>query len=408
MRDMFERANRLECDAERAMNALRATLVVKNERFTAFNAGSTNGEPHFGFFPRDLFTAGLMIRSPSLLRESIRFAVHTIGKACNPVTGEEPGRVLHESNQVERDGLLSHYNACETSQLLLISARELLQVGTEEDVALLQGLASGLAAAGRYVLSHIWDDLFVEDPQRCGAERYFAHATYWKDSHLPGRRAIEYPVVYTLVQAQTVSALRSLAVLTSRFALGWKETELLEIAQGLNDRIWRSLWDQNLDVPLIAQDRGMSISGISSDALHMLAYLEPADVPARCLEAIQTASARLKTQYGYRSYAPNQAEYAPDAYHLGSIWPYEQAFIAKGARRFGMDRVFRGATLILRALEELGFPELVVWNGQSLSGSGCDVQLWTCVVPHAFEILLQGYPEGRDPTKQSADRNRES
>jgi len=338
------------------METLQTALTDRGERFTAFSAGSRKGRAHFGLFPRDLFTTGIMLRHPDLLRESIRLAVHTIGKGCNPITGEEPGRVLHEWNRVERTGLLSHYNAAETGQLLLIAARELLHIDSEKHLGFLDTVRSGLVSAGRYVLSHIKDSFFLEDPSRCGATRYFADATYWKDSHLPGRRMINYPVVYTLVQAQTASALRSLAVLTSCLTLGWKETELFKVADRLNNRIWRSLWDQNLGVPLIARDRETSITGISSDALHMLAYLEPGDVPPRCLDAIQAASARLETQYGFRSYAPNQEDYAPDAYHLGSIWPYEQAFIAIGARRFGMERVFWGAIRVLRALEKLGLP----------------------------------------------------
>lgn len=389
MRSPVQRAARLRTEAEHAMETLRTTLVDRGEQFAAFNAGSRGGEAHFGLFPRDLLTTGLMLRDRDLLRESVRFAARTIGKKQDPDTGEEPGRVLHEWNRVERGGLLSHYNAVETSQLLLIAACELIGLDSETHRTFLETVTPALMAAGHYVLSHIDEELFLEDPSRCGATRYFASATYWKDSHLPGREVIDYPVAYSLVQAQTVSALRSLAVLTSHLALGWQQEELLQAAGRLVQAIWERLWDRDRGVPLIAQDRGTSVFGISSDALHMLAYLEPDDVPASCLEGIQAASAQLETDYGFRSYAPGQRDYAPDAYHLGSIWPHEQVFIAKGARRFGLGRVFRGTTRVLRALEELGFPEFVVWDGQRLSRGGCNVQLWTCAVPHAFVNLLQ-------------------
>ena len=383
------------------METLRTTLVDRGERFTAFNAGSERGAPRFGLFPRDLFTTGLMLCDPELLRESIRFAVHTIGKECNPVTGEEPGRVLHEWNRAERDGLLSHYNAAETSQLLLIAARELLRLGSEEPLPFLDTVRAGLVAAGQYVLSHVEEDLFLEDPSRCGGRRYFAHATYWKDSHLPGRREIAYPITYSLVQAQTACALRSLAMLTADLSLGWEREELLEAGGRLVAEIWGRLWDPEHGVPLIARDRETAVPGVSSDALHMLAYLQPGDVPASCLDGIQAASAQLETDYGFRSYAPRQSDYAPDAYHLGSIWPYEQVLIARGACRFGLEGIFEGAARVLCALEELGFPELIVWDGEDLAGAGCDVQLWTCAVPRGFSILLADQPEGRCLTDES-------
>ena len=157
------------------------------------------------------------------------------------------------------------------------------------------------------------------------------------------------------------------------------------------------MWDPDRGAPLIARDRSVSVSGISSDALHMLAYLEAGDVPPPYLEGILAAAAQLETEYGFRSYAPGQLDYAPSAYHLGSIWPYEQVFIARGALRFGLDRVFQGSVRVLDALDELGFPEIVVWDGEHLAGGGCDTQLWTCAVPEAFLALLRDSHGGRPP-----------
>jgi len=73
-----------------------------------------------------------------------------------------------------------------------------------------------------------------------------------------------------------------------------------------------------------------------------------------------------------------------------------------------MERVFWGAIRVLRALEKLGFPELVVWDRQSLSGGGCDTQLWTCAVPRALETLLQRYPTGSSLAEDPTSQDRES
>ena len=384
----METAAQLMQKANAAMRTLAVEFTDRGERFALFNAGTISGDVRFGLFPRDLLTTGLILRDPEILGESVRFAAHTIGTTVDPKTGEEPGRVMHEWNRVERNGLLSRYNACETSQLLLIAACVLLQAGTPNDLALLERLGPALVSAGLYVEAHIEDGLFVEDPRRCGAERYFAQATYWKDSHLPGHREIAYPVSYALVQAQTVCALRALAALSPPLALGRDPAPLLDLAHLVAEKLWTSLWDEEKDLPVIAVDRVSRIVGISSDALHALAYLEPDDVPPIRLERTREISALLETPYGYRTYAPGQTDYEPGAYHLGSIWPFEQALIARGAGIFGLGAVLEGASRVLLALEALGFPELLVWDGRSLSAGGCDVQLWTCATPRGFLNVL--------------------
>ena len=402
---MVQRIEAVKAPAQRSLERLRMTHVDRGERFELFNAGIKNGIPHFGLFPRDLLTTALMLREPRLLEQTIRFCAHTIGRRRNPSTGEEPGRVLHEWNRVERDGLLSHYNAAETSQLFLIAARLFDRLRPEEGRSVLRAQRSEIESAGDYVLSHIRDGLFLEDPSNCGASRYFAMATYWKDSHVPGRKALDYPVAYTLVQAQTVAALRSLAGLTASLDLKWQPEKIEGVAQQLIRSVWSRLWDEDSNYPLIALDRGRPVAGISSDALHMLAYLEPGDIPPAYLTAIESVSVQLETKYGYRSYAPCQIDYSADAYHLGSIWPYEQALIAEGAERFGLEGVFWKSARVLRALEQLGFPEYIIWDERRLCGGGCEVQLWTCAVPGAFERLLQMYSQDRQggPFRREAE-----
>ncbi len=388
MLSLLEQATKLKPKADRNMEELRASLTDSGSRFDAYNAGRRGGKTHFGLFPRDLFTAAFMLHSPPLLRESIRFAAHTIGKKIDPRTGEEPGRVLHEWNRVERDSLLSRYNAAETSQLFLIAADRLAQSDPKTSLAFLRKIKPAIQAAGMYLFKHIRNDVFVEDPAFCGATRYFAYATYWKDSHLPGRKDIAYPVSYSLVQAQTICGLRSLAALSSVIELPWESSELRTAAARLVAQLEESLWDADLEIPLIAHDQDAAVSGVSSDALHMLAYLVPGDISQRCLSGIRAAADRLSTPYGFRSYASEQTDYAADAYHLGSIWPYEQVMIASGARAFGFSGVVEGAARVLRALGPLGFPEILIWDGSHLSTGGCDLQLWTCAVPQGFINLL--------------------
>ncbi|MGQ9602204.1 MAG: hypothetical protein ACUVUT_05980, partial [Candidatus Bipolaricaulia bacterium] len=94
--------------------------------------------------------------------------------------------------------------------------------------------------------------------------------------------------------------------------------------------------------------------------------------------------------------------YAPTAYHLGAIWPFEQFFIAKGALIHRREELLEVASRVGTALERLGFPELFYWDEQSgLVGpgavpgvarhdhEGCDLQLWSAAWPRAMARLLK-------------------
>jgi len=371
--------------ARKELQQLKVKIELNEVSFSLFNAGTRQGKPWFGLFPRDLLTACLMLRDPVLLRDTIGFCVETIGAKCDSRTGEEPGRVLHEWNLVERNGYFSQYNAAETSHLFIIAAWEYLLRGEGIQA---KNWADALRQAGEYILRHIDAGLFWEDPRHCGAVQYMAYATYWKDSHLPGRLNVVYPIAYTLVQAQTVAALRALARLEEKLQLGFSVQHLRSLSFQAADCLWEKLWDQDTDYPLIAIDHEVMISGISSDALHMLAYLDKEDIPKRKLEAIVKGARRLETAYGYRSYAPGQIDYSPTAYHLGSIWPYEQFFIGKAAKIHDLAHIFNCSLRLTDALMEHGFPELLIWEDKTLAAGGCDLQLWSAVYPEAMYAML--------------------
>lgn len=371
------------------MAKLRTTIAITGVTLQLYNAGMKDGKIKFGLFARDLLTTALMLQDEGFLREAIRFVLLSLGKRANPLTGEEPGRALHEFDDVEIRGLKTRYNAAETSQLLLIASAEYLKISG--DMTLLKEQGEGLKATLNYILSHIRGGLFWEDPHRCGASRYALMATYWKDSGLPGRLDPDYPVAYTLVQAQTVAALRATAELAGELSLGFSPTRLKDLAGMMVEGLFTELWDEELGYPLIAKDRKGGISGISSDGLHLLAYLRPEDLPPEKLQGICAASELLETPYGFRTYAPGQPDYSTNAYHLGAIWPFEQFFIAKGALIHGQAGLLKVALRVIKALERLGFPELFYWNergGLVGSSEGCDLQLWSVAWPQAVSRLL--------------------
>jgi glycogen debranching enzyme len=344
------------------------------------------GEVRFGLFARDLFTTAFMLDDLRLLKDTIQFALITQGRKCDPNTGEEPYRVIHEYSDVEYRDLSTRYNAADTTLYLLI-ALECYHRQTQ-DRELIEVHSRRISSTIDYVLSRIEDDLFWEDPKRCGAERYALRATYWKDSGLPGGREPRYPVVYTLVQAQAACALRAAARLIRDFDLGYDAESLEERAERLIRALLSELWDDEGDFPIIALTNEGPVRGIASDGLHMLAYLRPGDLPSDKLRALAEGAAALQTPYGYRTYAPDQPGYDPKSYHWGSIWPFDQYFIACGAIKHGLAEIAKRSLGVVEALERFGFAELFFWDGRSLSPSGCGTLLWSTAYPKSIRTLI--------------------
>lgn len=389
----------LRQEGKKAFERLRTEIALGGQRFELAHAGKVGDRVRFGIFPRDLLTAGLIAGDRRLIQETLRFCAATIGRRRDGRSGEEPGRVLHECPPHERDGLSTQYNACETSQLFLVAAEWLHR--TDRAQAILGPIRQALREAGSYVLRHVADDLFWEDPRHAGGPRYLLAVTYWKDSFLPGRRELRFPVAYTLVQAQTVAALRALARLSEALDLGFDPAALAEQARATAVAIVRDLWDEENGYPALARDAGELVRGVSSDGLHMLAFLRPGDLPPAQLDSIRRQAGKLATPYGFRTYAPGQPDYAPTGYHQGAIWPHEQWFIARGALDHGLRGLVPIAARVGTALVELGFVELVYWDEQGrlrgpgeVPGEGCDLQLWAAVVPEGFHRLETGGEQG--------------
>jgi glycogen debranching enzyme len=393
-RRVRRRLERLAATAAASRKRLEADVHIVGRDLRLYRAGLREGRDWFGLFGRDLLITALLLGEREFARDALRFVSATLGSRFDPRTGEEPGRGLHEFNDVEMRGLSTRYNASEVSLLFLVVAAE--HLAEAEDDGLVREISGGLTRAADYLLRHCKDGLFREDPAACGATRYALRATYWKDSRLPGREDPHYPVTYTLVQAQAVAAFRAAARLAEHLPEApASRTALIAEADRAAER-FADLWDPSFDHPVIALDREGPIRGVSSDALHMLFYLDPEDLDRKQLAAVARGANALATPFGYRTYAERQEDYDPHAYHLGAIWPFEQAIIAHAAARHGLPSAREVALRIVGGLETLGFHELFYWDGEgdleggtAVEGQGCDLQLWTLAVPAALLSLVE-------------------
>lgn len=331
---------------QRALESLR----YKADGFNLYRAGMSGAKNHkWGPVMRDLFLSAIIMDDANLLKESFAFACYTQGKDYDPITGEEPGRILHEWEDVFINNLSTKYNSLDSTLLFLIAVPSLSHKVLSEST-------ESVSRAIRWLLKHIdKDGLFVEDPSLCGARDYALAATYWKDAYPPGNREIAYPVSFLLTQAQALKALRL-----------FRRKEAERVKEALTQRFLVS------PVPRIAIDARGEVSAFSSDILHCLYYLEPSDIERKQL--FETTATALKTPVGFRTYAPTELDYTPRAYQKGSIWPFEQYFIAEGAKKHGLESI---ASVAECCSGFDGFPELINWEDGKIEALGHKLQLWT-------------------------------
>lgn len=334
-----------------------------------------------GNFTRDSIISGILMQNPESLGQQLSFCASKQGKLKNSLTGEEPGKIFHEYPGVEikgRGNLTTKYNACDTTALFLIG-HDIYQKLTQDDT-LAKNQKENIKQAVEYIKRHINEEgAFIEDPKFSDAKNYALKVTYWKDSSIYGRKTGEpsYPVVYTLAHIQNLRALKS-----ALFSL--KDDSLNNYINLMKKFLNQRLIDRENGTFYLAIDKKGVISTVSSDNLHALFYLDKEDISEKDLNVIVSSSKSLETDLGYRTLPKTEADSMfKDGYHSRTVWPFEQALINIGARKFGLSHVEEVSRRTLRHLNTN--PEIFILSGEGSSKGGNDPQLWTIAARKSFE-----------------------
>jgi len=351
------------------MERLRAV----HKGYKVYNAGVPNFPRNF---TRDSMIAGLLSDNVEVLLGQLRFSSEMQGRTADPFTGEEPGKIHHEYPGVKLHGYSTLYDACDTTALYLIGMEAYLVL--TGDTAFIKEHLGNIERSVEYIIAHISNGLFWEDPAFCNADRFALKVTYWKDSQLPHEKAEPvYPIVYTLAHFQNARALRSAARLLNR-------SDLLSIEKKMIKASLDTLWGgENF---LVAVDKGGPIASISSDSLHALAYLDSSDSSLKEVAArIEASTMLLETRCGYRSTSLSATAQMKDQYHSGTtVWVFEQALINHGGKKFDLSRVQEVSKRVRPHLDT--DPEILgIDSCGKVSKIGCDPQLWTIAAKEYFD-----------------------
>lgn len=333
------------------------------------------GLPHFPRnFTRDSIISTILMKDSEMLKNQLIFCARKQGKKKDAYTGEESGKIFHEYPGVKIRGLSTLYNACDTTALFLIG--HYYYFNWTKDRSFIEEQKDNIDSAISYILNHLKDGLFFEDPKSSGAEKFGLKVTYWKDSVVYDRVNGEpiYPAVFTLAHIMNLCAIR--------FASRILESEKLErVAEEMKKALLK-LWDDDLGLFFIALDEKGPIKGVSSDSLHSLFYLEKGDLSDTKLKKIIKSSEKLETPIGYRTLEEDLAKKLGRDYHSRTVWPFEQAVINVGAKKFDLDKVEEVSSRVIQHLDT--DPEIFVLKNGKFEKGGCDPQLWTIAAKFYF------------------------
>ena len=83
----------------------------------------------------------------------------------------------------------------------------------------------------------------------------------------------------------------------------------------------------------------------------------------------QLMSEKMFTGWGIRTLSSAERRFNPVGYHLGTVWPHDNSFIAAGFRNYGFNdeacKVFGGILNAARNFEHFRLPEVFCgfsWN----------------------------------------------
>ena len=326
-------------------------------------------------FSRDSFVYGLLADDTGALRAQLEFSAQHQGRAADPTTGEEPGKIHHELPGAQRGTLATTYNACDTTALFLQAIAYLAKRGGHDVVGRYR---ANIDRALDYVFEHLHGDVFYEDTRQSGGERFALKVTYWKDSELNlagPEREPPYPVSYALVHFQYKAALQAIGALTG-------STDLLDRAAAMTSRGLKMFWRGDHFAVAISGKETIA-DAASSDSLHAVLYLHPDEIEPADAVSIVTNSERLATRFGYLPALPESSEVDP--YHTRYVWVHEQALLHAAARRHRLTRAEHVARRVTPIFAH-GFPELVDPVDGS-TGAGNVTQLWAIGAHRYFQRI---------------------
>ena len=363
-------------------------------------------------FGRDSIWAARMLLplGTELAAGTLRVLARRQGRRLDPVTGEAPGKIMHELRRYAADLPAAYYGTVDATPLWISLLHDAWRWGMPagEVTELLPHLEAALDWLARYA-----------DPDGDGFLEYLDESGQglanqgWKDSgdavrYRDGRLAPP-PIALCEVQGYAYAAARHGASLLDAFGRGggdrWRA-----YADGMASRFRDRFWvpGPGGGYPALALDRDKRrVDALSSNAGHLLGTGILSDGES-ALVARRLLAPDMASGYGLRTMSTADGGYSPLSYHCGSVWPHDTAIVLSGLSRTGHGTGAAAlADGLLRAAESFGYrlPELYAGDASDAIArpvpypAACRPQAWSAAAAVAILEAMLGLdadvPAGR-------------
>lgn len=369
------------------------------------------GAPWFmTLFGRDsLLTAWMALPlDVDLAVGTLQLLAENQGHREDPVTDEQPGRIMHEVRRGPASAAVLggniYYGSIDATLLFVMLLGECWRWGADQATveSLLPAADSALAWADRY--GDRDGDGFIEY-RRATSSGLINQG--WKDSFdgindLRGRRA-EPPIALCEVQGYWYAALRARAELAEAFGDQDHATRLRDRASTLRTNFWNAFWLPERGWYAVALDADkIPVDALTSNVGHCLWTGIASDEHAAVL-VDRLAADEMDTGFGLRTLGATMGAYNPMSYHNGSVWPHDTAIAVAGLSRYrhipgAVELAERLAAGLVDAAEAFGdrLPELFCGFSRSqfatpvLYPTSCSPQAWSSAAPLLLVRSLLG------------------
>ena len=418
IRDWRRASTRIDADDPVLSQALRRSeddLGALRIAASSGHAFIAAGAPWFmTLFGRDSLLTGWMTLplNVDLALGTLETLARVQGRRVDPLTEEEPGRILHElrlgPDNDETLGGSHYYGTIDATPLFVMLLAECLRWGA--DAERVRRLLPAADAALAWVEKHgdRDGDGFVE--YRRATDRGLSNQG-WKDSFdaisdRAGRLA-EPPIALCEVQGYVYGAYLARAYLAETLDGDHASAAgLRAAAAGLRNTFHERFWLPDKGWYALALDGSKRpVDALSSNVAHALWTGIATDKCAATLVQ-RLAEPTMDSGYGLRTLAADMGRYNPMSYHNGSVWPHDTAIAVAGLLRYAhlpgaVDLALRLAHGLLDAAAAFGgrLPELFCGFGRGEFRppvpypTSCSPQAWASAAP----LLLVRAFLGLDP-----------
>ncbi|HEX7353605.1 MAG TPA: glycogen debranching N-terminal domain-containing protein [Mycobacteriales bacterium] len=380
------------------------------------------GAPWFmTLFGRDSLLTSLMSLpwGLDLARGTLGALARRQGTHVDPLSEEEPGKILHEvrlgpDESTALGGSATYYGSADATPLFVVLLAEAVRWGLPA-----ADLEELLPAADRCLawIEEYGDqdgDGFIEYQRK--TDRGLINQG-WKDSHdsINGRdgRVARGPIALAEVQAYAYAAFLGRAQLAAVLGDELRARNYEDKARRLRQQFDEAFWLPRYGYYAIALDGDKRpVDGLASNQGHCLWAGIAQDEHAQSV-AEHLLSPAMFSGWGIRTLAQGMGAFNPISYHNGSVWPHDNALAVAGLARYGHNGpAARVAAGVVEASATFGgrLPELFCGFDRSDFAApigyptACSPQAWAAAAPLAIlSTLLHLEPDSRSGTVRAAN-----